>query len=394
METLKLLHCHGQLNSNKVGSVSCSGGEAALIADLGIEKGLQFPKLNKRQKKHLRLALGPKVALANPLDYHTYIWRDKNAMVNAWGAIIDPILAITFFILDYPRSDRCDLADWEIATDVVIDVKEKTLSKIAVVSTLPELMPEHVANRLMMNGIVPFNGLSEALTATRAGIKRSKRRQKPLLISLSKGKPKLVPEFEAKERLNQLGINVPNGVICNSFSQIPVATKKLKFPLVVKSINTAHKTEKNGVHLNCLSNKDVTIAARKVTNSGSFLIEEMVPKGFELLIGVVKSNDQGFILTIGVGGVFSELSEDHVSVLVPSSKSDFMVALKQLNIFKILKGYRGLEGADLASIVETVWKLQTYVIKNFNNLIEIEVNPLICTKHGAFVADALIMEIT
>ena len=44
----------------------------------------------------------------------------------------------------------------------------------------------------------------------------------------------------------------------------------------------------------------------------------MVPKGFELLIGVVKSNDQGFILTIGVGGVFSELSEDHVSVLVPS----------------------------------------------------------------------------
>lgn len=393
LETLKLLHCHGELNSNKVGSVSCSGGEAALIADLGIEKGLLFPKLNKRQKKHLRVALGPKVALANPLDYHTYIWRDKNAMVNAWGAIIDPKLALTFFILDYPRADRCDLADWEIATDVVIDVKEKTSSKIAVVSTLPELMPEYIADRLMMNGIVPFNGLSEALTATQVGIKKSKRRQKPLLISVSRGASKLVPEFEAKERLNQLGINVPNGIICESLSDIPVATKDLTFPLVVKSVDVAHKTEKNGVHLNCLSNRDVTIAAKKVTNSGSFLIEEMVPKGFELLVGIVKNNDQGFILTIGVGGIFSELSDDHFSVLVPSSKSDFMMVLKQLKIFKILTGYRGLEGADLASIVETIWKLQTYVIKNFNNLIEIEVNPLICTKHGAFVADALITEI-
>ena len=112
-----------------------------------------------------------------------------------------------------------------------------------------------------------------------------------------------------------------------------------------------------------------------------------------MLVGIIKNNDQGFILTIGVGGIFSELSDDHFSVLVPSSKSDFMMVLKQLKIFKILTGYRGLEGADLASIVETIWKLQTYVIKNFNNLIEIEVNPLICTKHGAFVADALITEI-
>jgi len=38
-------------------------------------------------------------------------------------------------------------------------------------------------------------------------------------------------------------------------------------------------------------------------------------------------------------------------------------------------------------------EITNYVIKNFNNLIEIEVNPLICTKHGAFVADALITEI-
>ena len=154
LETLKILHCYGELKSNKIASVSCSGGEAAMVADLGVDLGLKFPKLNAQQKAGLRAALGPKVALANPLDYHTYIWRNPEAMFAAWKSIVIPSLAVTLYVLDYPRSDRCDLSDWEIATNVVIKVKEKTKAKIAVVSTLPELMPEEIAERLLEKGVI------------------------------------------------------------------------------------------------------------------------------------------------------------------------------------------------------------------------------------------------
>jgi acyl-CoA synthetase (NDP forming) len=392
IETLKLLHCYGRLESNSVASVSCSGGEAALIADLGISAGLEFPPLDPKQLKNLRTALGPKVALANPLDYHTYIWRDEKAMENAWKAIIASQNSMTFFIIDYPRADRCSLIDWEIATKVIIRVKQKTGSNISVVSTLPELMPERTATELINSGIVPFNGLMEAVTATKASIRKYNDLPEPLLLSKLEGTPELVSESEVKKRLSEFGINVPKGIICNSIYEIPKCTAKLSFPLVVKALNLAHKTENNGVHLNCTSNLEVSQAANKVTKNSAFLIEEMQPKGFELLVGVHRNGDHGFILTIGVGGIYSELSNDQSSVLIPTSKDNLMAALEKLKIFKLLEGYRRLDGADLNSIIEAIWSLQAYVIQNSTKISEIEINPLICTKTRTVAVDALLME--
>ncbi|KIC07018.1 hypothetical protein RA19_25080, partial [Leisingera sp. ANG-M1] len=68
----------------------------------------------------LRDALGPMVALANPLDYHTYIWRDTEAMTKAFSAMMDPQLAMTMLIVDFPRDDRCDASDWECAIQAAI----------------------------------------------------------------------------------------------------------------------------------------------------------------------------------------------------------------------------------------------------------------------------------
>ena len=274
LETLKILHCHGELKSNKIASVSCSGGEAAMVADLGVDLGLKFPKLNTQQKKGLRTALGPKVALANPLDYHTYIWRDAEAMFAAWSSIVTPSLALTLYILDYPRSDRCDLADWKIATDVVIKVKEKTQAKIAVVSTLPELMPEEIAEKLLRKGIVAFNGLTEALTACKASITRNLGPQKPLLLSTNSSSTRKLTEFQAKMVLANRGLEIPKGVTCKTNKDINASIQGLKFPLVVKSQGYAHKTENNGVFLNCNSKKQVELAAKKLLGLSLIHISE------------------------------------------------------------------------------------------------------------------------
>ena len=74
LETQKLLHICGPLPSNRIASISCSGGEASLAADMAQGRKVHFPVLNQRQRRDLGAALGPMVALANPLDYHTYIW--------------------------------------------------------------------------------------------------------------------------------------------------------------------------------------------------------------------------------------------------------------------------------------------------------------------------------
>jgi acyl-CoA synthetase (NDP forming) len=113
LETLKLLHVHGPLKSARIASLSCSGGEASLMADLGLTHDVVFPDLTQTQSDALREALGPKVALANPLDYHTYIWGDSDAMTATFAAMMAGDLALGLVVLDFPREDRCDGAEWE-----------------------------------------------------------------------------------------------------------------------------------------------------------------------------------------------------------------------------------------------------------------------------------------
>ena len=138
--------------------------------------------------------------------------------------------------------------------------------------------------------------------------------------------------------------------------------------------------------------QQVKDSANALSGFKPFLVEEMLPKGIEILVGIINNYRQGFVLTLGSGGVFSELSNDNISILVPSSKKEIESALKKLKVWKILSGYRGLEGADINALLETIMALQNYVIKNSERILELEINPLICNKQGTFIADALIME--
>ena len=86
LESLKLLHFAGPLGSARIVSMSCSGGEASLMADSALDRRVEFPPLSEAQHTGLRNALGPMVALANPLDYHTFIWNDVEQMTDTFAA--------------------------------------------------------------------------------------------------------------------------------------------------------------------------------------------------------------------------------------------------------------------------------------------------------------------
>ena len=76
IETLKILHVHGPGLGARLCSLSCSGGEAGLVADLADPFGIEFPPPSDGVRSRLSEILGPIVTIANPLDYHTFIWGD------------------------------------------------------------------------------------------------------------------------------------------------------------------------------------------------------------------------------------------------------------------------------------------------------------------------------
>lgn len=389
LETLKLLHVNGPLESNALSCISCSGGEASLAADAAEGLLLGFPPLNAGQKTALADALGPLVALSNPLDYHTYIWGDADKMVAAWLPMAAEHIGLVMLIIDYPHTDA---SAWDCATRAAIELRRISKRAVAVVATLPELMPRDVSQQLLAAGVTPMCGLRETMQAAQAAANMAPPHATPPLAPGVIQPSELLSEAEAKTLLNTYGVEVPKGVVVSSDPEI-APVKDLSPPLVLKAQGPAHKSEADGVCLN-LTHEQLSDVMHTM-NTENFLVEEMVQDAVaELLIGVTRDEAHGFLLTLAAGGVLTELWQDSVSLLLPVEEADITKALAELRTYPLLTGYRGKPAADVTAIVTAILALQACVIAHSDTISEVEINPLICTPDRAVAADALFMMAT
>ena len=104
----------------------------------------------------------------------------------------------------------------------------------------------------------------------------------------------------------------------------------------------------------------------------------------------MRDPNHGFLLTIGEGGTLSEIRNDTQNLLLPVNEGMIMKALRNLKIWPVLQGYRGKAKIDLDSILNTIIRIQKYIMKNPDEIIEMEINPLIITRDRGIAADALI----
>ena len=392
LETLKLFHCHGRLSGARIASLSCSGGEASVMADTAAQYGLTFPPLTSEQTDTLSQHLSSLVNLANPLDYHTQIWRDKAAMTAVFAAMTGDDIDLTLVVLDFPRLDSCTADDWMIAIEAIEDAARQTGRPFGVVGSIVENLPEAIAKRLLGAGIVPlcdFGTTCEAISAAR--IPNSQDHQ-PLLPAPSLATTTTVTEGDAKLALAAYGVDVPRSRAGVAQADVIDCAEKIGFPVVLKGEGVAHKTEAGAVKLNLADAAQVRAAAQEMQTS-TFLVEEMITGTVaELLIGIVADPAHGFVLTLAAGGTLTEILEDGQSLLLPTTDADIRHALGQLRINPLLIGFRGGEPANIDVIVDAVLKLQNFVTDHADEIAEIEINPLICTKDRAIIADTLLVK--
>ncbi|MDK4734422.1 acetate--CoA ligase family protein [Rhizobium sp. CNPSo 3490] len=398
LETLKLLHLAGPLPSYSISSMSCSGGEASLMADAAVGRKVEFPALQPQQLPRLREVLGEMVALANPLDYHTFVWGDLARQTEAFSAMFKGGCALNLVVLDFPRDDRCDSSEWTTTTDAVIAAASATGALAGVLATLPENMPEPVAARLMSKGIVAFSGIDEAITAAEvaAGIGEAWDRPPPLpLLNVVPvdGELDTLSEADAKTELAACGLPVPRGLQAFSPREAAEQAERLGFPVVLKGLGIAHKTEAGAVVLNLKDPEAVTNAAAAMRPNGGYLVEKMIdPPVAELIVGASRDPVFGLSLTLGAGGIFVELLEDSVVLPLPATKADIGAAISCLKIAKLIHGYRGRPRGDLEATIDAVAATAEYVVKNAVRLEELDINPLMVLPEGRGVVavDALI----
>jgi len=410
LETLKIWHVVGPLASNRVASMSCSGGEASLMADSGLMADVVFPPLDAAQETGLRAALGPKVALSNPLDYHTYIWGDAAGMEACFTAMMAGDVGLGVVVLDYPRPDRCgEVAAWDMVVTAVAAAARASGKPMAILSSLVEGLPEAVAARCVALGVVPLCDLPAALEAIGAAALSVSGTAGPVLLpedgaaapvdfeylEREEAQGAVLTEARAKAVLARAGVPVPEARVVPDADGAGAAAEAMGFPVVLKALGLAHKSEAGGVRLGLQSRAEVVAAARDMTGAqdvpAGFLVEAQVRGAVaELLVGVTRDPAHGFVLTLGAGGVMTEVLRDTQALLLPVTRPAVADALARLRMAPVLAGYRGAPAADPGAVWAVVDAVQRVVCSALGRIEEVEINPLICLPEGAVAVDALI----
>ena len=394
LETLKLLSILGTIDHNGVASMSCSGGEAGMMADLIDGLDITFPSLDDLHKDRVKLALNDYVEVDNPLDYHTFIWGDRKRTSKCFKQMISGNFAATMLLLDWPRTQESEQKDWDLTLLALSDAISGTREKTIVLASIADCMPKRIIKECQKYGIAPMIGLDICLKALnhsyRIGLafQKSSMQSIEILRSLSHpSKISTLTEFEGKKLLKKYGIPVPDGKIISSTSEALIAAEKIHYPITLKvsDVELAHKTELGAVMLNINDPLALEKACQDLFKIGSsLLIEKMVQDSVaELIIGVGLDPIFGKYIIIGSGGILVELFKESIPLLFPVNREDVSLALSKLKAFPLINGYRGNPQGDVEMIIDCV--MATVKLVSENDIDELDINPLLVLKRGSGV---------
>jgi len=399
-ETLKIFHTGGPLRGRRLLAMGASGGDMAMTADAARHLGLEFTPIPAAAAAKLGEILSERVVVSNPFDFHTHVWFDYPRQREMFRVALNAGYDAVAFLLDCPPENLADDSAYVRAIEEFAAALPGAASRAVLLSSLPESISATTRERCLAAGVVPLQGQREALEALdlagavgeawrRAGTVELRRPRTLLPATRTLG------EREAKQALAAFGVPVPRSQLVGA-AEAASAAAALGFPVVIKAADPMleHKSDRGGVVLDVRTPADAAAAAQRLAAlSPRLLVEEMVSDGVaEILVGVTTDPQFGQLLTIGAGGVLTELLRDSVTLLPPFDAAGITAALGRLRIAKLLRGYRGRPPADVGALVEAALACARYAAANLEQLVELDLNPVIVRPagRGAVAVDALI----
>jgi len=213
-----------------------------------------------------------------------------------------------------------------------------------------------------------------------------------------------VGEVQAKEILKAYDFHVPEGRLVTSPEEATEVADRIGYPLAMKIVSPdiIHKSDLGGVRLNLNSPQEVADAyelmmlrvrrrAPDALLEGVYL-EQMVPKGREVILGMTRDPQFGPMLMFGLGGIFVEVMKDVSFHLAPITAEEAMQMLMGTRSYRLLEGVRSQARVNLAAIVEALQRM-SQLVTDFPQIAELDINPFIVAEVGekSVAADARIL---
>ena len=210
-----------------------------------------------------------------------------------------------------------------------------------------------------------------------------------------------VGEVDAKKVMNSYGFTIPRGRLCTSAEKAVEMSNFIGFPVAMKIVSRdiTHKSDVGGVRINLQNEEavrdafDLMMMRIKQRVPGARLegiqIEEMAPKGREVILGMTRDPQFGPMMMFGLGGIFVEVMKDVTFHIAPITKKEALQMLEATRSYEILMGVRGQEAVDIESIAMGLQYI-SQLVTDFPQIVEMDINPFIVGSVGeqSMVADA------
>lgn len=384
LETARALAL-GRRDPRGAAFLTCSGGDAAIAADLADDLGVTLADLDAATQARLRALLPPAATVANPLDHTALVWADTEAIAALAETVgRDPGVGHLVYVQDEPPGlPPGPLAEWRSTrAGGVLGGERAGLDTLVVATTPGQAAPGAVA------------GLDNALRAL--GVLQSPRPDAARLRELASAlasdhRPRSLDEADAKALLATYGITVPEGRVAGTTEEAVDASRAVGYPVALKVVaeGVIHKSDIGGVVLGLDSDGDVAAETGRIlslTPGSRVLVEAMADPGVEV---IVAARREGVVptLTIGLGGLWTEALSDVVCIPLPASPDRVHRALEGLRGRVVLAGARGGATYDIDGLCVTASRVGQVLLDEGLTLIEI--NPVIVGRSGAVVVDAV-----
>jgi acetate---CoA ligase (ADP-forming) len=400
LSDIAYLHQFGsRIASGACAILSVSGAGGAILSDVLILNGGQVPTLPDDVQRKLRTRIPDFGMVTNPVDLTGNLVNANDALFDCIEATLEPdsIQVLIVYLPGY-FLDR--------ALDQLKRAAAQFHKAIVVIDTFA--LGDREA--LQKWGIAYFEDFDRAARAiatygawrAHRAIATANLRPATRWPPFPTGRTAL-SETEAKTVLAQFGVPVVSDTLVHTCNEARQAAEQLGYPLVAKivSADVAHKTEHGLVRLGLHTADAVEQAFNGVIEKARAMqlriegvtLEPMLSGGVEILVGVTRDPVFGWMLTVGLGGVWTELMKDVRHRLLPVDAAGAHRMLASLKGYALLDGYRGAPKCDVDAAARATAAISTAVLAGSERLREVEVNPLLVMSEGkgAVAVDALVL---
>jgi acyl-CoA synthetase (NDP forming) len=373
-----------------IGIITTSGGSGILAADAIEREGLALSALDPATVSDISAIIPEYGNAQNPVDVTA-------AVMGAPGLFEDCVHRLA----DDPAVDAVVACFAVLVGDDVSrianalgEVRARTNKPVVAARTGAAALAPEGARLLAEQGVAVYPTPERAVSALRAlrdacrGPRGRASYEHP--IRVVDAPPADATESEVKAVLAAAGLPVPESVMVADADSARAAIEQVGGRAVLKAVvpGLLHKSDAGGVVVDVGPDRAGAAFDQCAALGGEVLVERFVPGGVEVLVGVTPS-PMGRVLTVGVGGVLTEVVSDVAVTLLPATSQDVDDLLDRTRLGRLLAGVRGAAPADRAALVETIGALVD-AVSTWPQDMEIELNPVTVLKSGCWILDAVV----